>query len=256
MFAAEHVTYRVGHKTLLHDICLTIKPGTVSALIGPNGAGKSTLLKVLCGEITPDSGQVLIDNRNLNTYSKKELSLRRAVMPQEALVSFPFTVEEVIKMGRYPLISNKINRSDDDSAVEKSMGKTETLHLRKRSFMSLSGGEKARVTLSRILAQECPMIFLDEPTASLDPRHQHLVMSVAREVADGGGAVLAVLHDLNLVSMYADHVILLSEGRIKSDGPPNVILTRSILEDVFQTRFEILTRPGHTRPLVASLPTT
>lgn len=260
MIRAEALTYRVPNRVILDRISISLDAGNVVALVGPNGAGKSTLLKILAGEIEPNEGQVFFDEKPLGSYSKRALALRRAVMPQEVLLAFAFTVEEVVTMGRYPhsLVRNRTSpdqRTDDRMIVRKSMQKTETTHLSDRLYPTLSGGEQARVTLARVLAQETPIVFLDEPTASLDPRHQHLVMSQARKIADRGGIALAVLHDLNLASMYADQIALLNDGGIKAYGPPAKVLTTPILEDVFRTKFQVTNHPRMSCPLVISLPT-
>src|SRR5690606_25765111 len=141
------------------------------------------------------------------------LAARRAVMPQESGLSFAFTVEEVVRLGRHYLSSS--GGAGHDAAVERALGATDTLHLRRRLFPTLSGGEKARVTFARVLAQESALLFLDEPTASLDPKHQHLLMGLVRKVVDSGGSVVSVLHDLNIAALYADRLLLLKGGRVK-----------------------------------------
>lgn len=259
MIRAERLTYRVQNRVILDSVSLVLERGAVVALVGPNGAGKSTLLRILAGEMEPSAGQVFLDDKPLKSYSKRELALRRAVMPQDVLLAFAFTAEEVVMMGRYPHSVNRHGRdgntpADDRLIVRRSMEKTETTHLAERLYPTLSGGEQARVTLARVLAQETPVVFLDEPTASLDPRHQHLVMRQARRLADQGGTVLAILHDLNLASMYADQIALLRDGTIQAFGPPAEVLTRSILENVFSAKFQVTQHPFASCPLVVSLP--
>lgn len=259
MLRAERLTYRVQNRVILNSVSLSLERGTVVVLVGPNGAGKSTLLKILAGELEPSEGQVYLDEKPLQSYAKRELALRRAVMPQEVLLAFAFTAEEVVMMGRYPHTLNRQGKSrskpaDDRRIVHQSMEKTETTHLAERVYPTLSGGEQARVTLARVLAQETPVVFLDEPTASLDPRHQHLVMSQARKLADQGGTVLAVLHDLNLAAMYADQIALLRDGAVQAFGPPAEVLTGSILESVFRAKFQVTQHPRASCPLVVSLP--
>jgi iron complex transport system ATP-binding protein len=211
------------------------------------------LLQILCGDLQPTSGQVSLDGRELQTWSKQALARKRAVMPQETLLSFSFEAGEVVMMGRHPVNGGRTSQSDE-AIVERSMQDTESLQFRQQRFPTLSGGEKSRVTLARVLAQQSPLIFLDEPTASLDPRHQHLVMALARAVADRGGSVLAVLHDLNLASLYADQVLLLRGGQMQADGPPQTVLTAETLETVFDSRFSVTQHPHLPRPLVLSLP--
>lgn len=255
MLEARNVTYSLPKATLLEDVSLTLQPGTLVAFVGPNGAGKSTLLKVLAGDLQPTNGEVLLDGAPLTGFTKRALALRRAVMPQDVLLGFSFTAEEVVMMGRYP--HNPTNQTANDrTIVAQTMERTETVALRDRSYPTLSGGEQARVTLARVLAQETPIMFLDEPTASLDPRHQHLVMGIAREAAQNGAAVVAVLHDLNLVSLYADRVIILEGGRIRANGSPGQVLTPTILESVFGTQFQVIEHPGTAKPVILSMPLT
>lgn len=252
MLRAENISYQVGAQVLLRQVSLHVRQGSFTALIGPNGAGKSTLLKILSGDLLPDSGQVYMNDKPLGSYANKQLALLRAVMPQQVLLAFSFTSEEVVMMGRYPHRSR--NGMNDEVIVTESMQRTETESLRGRIYPTLSGGEQARVTLARLLSQESPLLLLDEPTASLDPRHQHLVMRIARQVARGGGAVLAVLHDLNLAAAYADHVVILGDGEVKADGSPTEVFQTGILEDVFQTKFYVTAHPYTTGPLIVSLP--
>lgn len=254
MLQAHNVSYGWTEATLLDQVSLTVGSGEFVALLGPNGAGKSTLLKILSGELRPADGRVLLDGQPIEKYSKQALALRRAVMPQEVLLTFSFTAEQVVSMGRYPHATNKRPGRDDATIVKESMGRTETSHLKERTYPTLSGGEQARVTLARVLAQETPLIFLDEPTASLDPRHQHLVMGVARDIANRGGSIVAVLHDLNLASLYADKIIMLAEGEVKASGKPTDVLTPVTLETVFQSKFHVVDHPLSPRPVVLSLP--
>lgn len=250
----EGVSFAVGGTTLLHDVTVALRHGTFHALVGPNGAGKSTLLRLLAGEGVPTAGVIYLDDRPLGDYSKQQLALWRAVMPQDVVMSFAFTGEEVVMMGRYPHVSAK---ADDHAAVvDRRLRETDADGLRDRLYPTLSGGEQARVTMARVLAQTTPILFLDEPTASLDPRHQHLVMDLAKLHAKNGGTVVAVLHDLNLVSAYADDIILLKDGRVRAQGSSSEILQPRLLDDVFQTKFYVSDHPGLSRPLVLSLPAT
>lgn len=260
---ARQASYRVGNSTLLHDVTMQLEAGKVHALVGPNGAGKSTLLQLLAGDFPPTSGDVYLDGRRLGDYAKKDLALRRAVMPQDVVLSLAFTSEEVVTMGRYPHMTGKndlsgnrtrIGDHDHSEVVERMMQKTESIPLRERLYPTLSGGEQARVTLARVLAQQTSIIFLDEPTASLDPGHQHLVMQLAKLHAVEGGTVLAVLHDLNLAAAYADDIILLRDGRVRAHGSPRDVFQPSILDEVFLTNFHVSDHPLLPHPLVLSLP--
>lgn len=250
MIRAQGVGLLLGGRQVLRGVSLSVPAGSVTVVAGPNGAGKSTLLSVLSGDIRPSAGSVLLDGADLRTWSARALAGRRAVMPQETHLTFAFTAEEVVRLGRHP---RAVPGARDD-VVRRSMAETETGALAPRIFPTLSGGEKARVTLARVLAQESPLLFLDEPTASLDPRHQHLVMRTARRVASAGGAVVAVLHDLNLAARYADQVVLLKSGSVLAAGPPRAVLTAATLHDAYDAPFEILAHGATGVPLVFSLP--
>lgn len=254
MLSAQQVTYRINGKKLVHNVSLDIQAGEVLALVGPNGAGKSTLLHLLSGDFSPTSGAVLLDDKPLTHYAARDLALRRAVMMQGAGISFDFTVQEVAMMGRYPHQGFGAAASDEDQqVVEAALQRTETDHLRDRFFATLSGGEAARVTLARVLAQETPILLLDEPTAALDLRHQQLIMKITRELAAAGAAILVVLHDLNLAALYADRVGMMLEGDLVALGTPNEVLTAAQIESVFDLPVMVLPHPKADCPLIVPL---
>lgn len=248
--SAEGIGVSIRARWLLRDVSLAVAPGEIVALVGPNGAGKSTLVRVLAGDVTPTTGRVLLDERPISEYRSHDLALRRAVLPQQTILQFAFTAREVVEMGRGP------RRGDDDeTVVAASLAKTESSHVADRIFPSLSGGEQARVSLSRVLAQESPLLLLDEPTASLDLRHQQMVMEVARDLAARGAIIVAVLHDLNLAAGYADRIALMHDGRLVADGPPWQTLTEPLLTEVFACPIAVTEHPVRGCPLVISLPT-
>ncbi|MFL0580372.1 heme ABC transporter ATP-binding protein [Dietzia sp. 179-F 9C3 NHS] len=229
----ENVSYRIGGKVLLDSVDLEIRHGEMLALVGPNGAGKSTLLSVIAGDTQPDSGRVSLDDIPLSDWKLKDLSRRRAMLNQVNTVSFPFSVREVVAMARAPWI-NTGAEDRDDIAIDTALEATEVAHLQNRTFPTLSGGEKGRVSMSRALAQETSILMLDEPTAAVDLRHQEIVLNLAREAADAGGAVVVVLHDLALAAAYADRVVLLSDGAVRAEGTPEQVLTEDLINEVYQ----------------------
>jgi iron complex transport system ATP-binding protein len=238
---------------LLDGVSLALTPGEVVALVGPNGAGKSTLLRVLAGDLSPNGGEVTLDGKALASFRARELALRRAVLPQQTVMQFAFAAREVVAMGRHPH-SGRRDAPDDEAIVTAAMVRTETDKLAERAFPSLSGGEQGRVSLARVLAQEAPILLLDEPTAALDLRHQQATLAIARELAAEGAAVLAVLHDLNLAAAYADRVALLAAGRLEAVGPPWEVLNAAILSAVFDHPIVIVPHPARDCPLVIPLP--
>jgi iron complex transport system ATP-binding protein len=247
--AATDVGVSVRGRWLLRDVALAVAPGEVVALVGPNGAGKSTLLRVLAGDMLPATGRVLLDGRPIGEFRPRELALRRAVLPQQTVLQFAFTAREVVEMGRGPR-----RGEDDEAVVATSLARTESSQVAERIFPSLSVGEQARVSLSRVLAQESPLLLLDEPTASLDLRHQQLVMEVARDLAASGAMIVAVLHDLNLAAAHADRIAVLHGGRLVADGTPWETLTESLLTEVFACPIAVTPHPVRGCPLVIALP--
>ncbi|MFJ5778729.1 heme ABC transporter ATP-binding protein [Streptomyces sp. NPDC093094] len=245
---ADGLQVRLGPRAVLHGVSLGVRAGEVLALVGPNGAGKSTLLGALAGDLAPAAGTVRLFGRPVSGWSAPELALRRAVLPQSAELSFPFTVEEVVRMGRAPWAA--VDPGADDDAVAGAMAATEVTGFAGRPFSALSGGERARVALARVLAQRTPLLLLDEPTAALDLRHQELVLRLCRERARAGEAVVAVLHDLGLAAAYADRVAVLRAGRVAAAGSPAAVFTGPLLSEVYGRPVEVLAHPRTGTPMV------
>lgn len=246
---AAGVGLGLGGRPVLSGVELTVRAGEVLALVGPNGAGKSTLLAVLAADARPEAGAVEILGRPAGEWSAAELAVRRAVLPQAATLSFPFTAAEVVRMGRAPWAGTE-HEEQDGAAVREAMATTETTAFAARPFSALSGGERARVALARVLAQRAPLVLLDEPTAALDLRHQELVLRVCRERAAAGDAVVVVLHDLGLAAAYAHRVAILHEGRVTADGPPADVLSADLLTEVYRQPVEVIPHPATGGPLV------
>jgi len=244
MISARNIGVRLGGRAILDDVSLDVAPGEVLALVGPNGAGKSTLLAVLSGDRKPDSGTVTIDGRDVGGIRHGELARLRAVLTQENSVSFPFRVSEVVAMGRSPW-AREVESRDDVAVVNEALEATDVAHLGDRRYTTLSGGEKARVSLARVLAQHTPVVFLDEPTAALDLRHQEDVMRVARTMAQDGRAVVVVLHDLSLAGAYSDRLALIAHGTLDAIGTPSEVLTAERVERVYGLAVDLHDVGGH-----------
>ncbi|WP_454915710.1 heme ABC transporter ATP-binding protein [Xanthobacter sediminis] len=243
MYEAKAVRVAAGGRMLLDGVDLALRPGAVTVLAGPNGAGKSTLLKALSGEHRLAGGVVRLDGTDIRALPPAALARRRAVLPQAAEVAFAFSVAEVVAVGL-------MGGADGAARIARLLQQVDLPGFAERRYDSLSGGERQRVQLARVLAQlECGMadtpsyLFLDEPTASLDLAHQLTVLRLARAHADAGGGVLAVLHDLNLAAMVADHMVVLAHGGIVAEGPVGAVLTDAVLHRAFGVRVKVGVAP-------------
>ncbi|WP_166133617.1 heme ABC transporter ATP-binding protein [Nocardioides ochotonae] len=243
VLSAHGVGVRIEGRAILAEVDLEVRPGEVVALVGPNGAGKSTLLGVLSGDVDPTEGHVELRGRKIAKHSAKELSRERGVQLQKQGLAFGFRVEEVVRMGRSPWYRTPASDRDDE-VVEASLERADVTEMAQRLFPTLSGGEQARTSFARLLAQETPLMFLDEPTAALDIRHQEQLLSVVREAAEAGAAVVVVLHDLSLAAAYADRVCVLAGGRLRADGPPAEVLTGELLTEVYAHPVDVLHHDG------------
>lgn len=234
---AHGVTVRAGQATILRDVTVTVRRGEVTALIGPNGAGKSTLVSVLSGDRVPDRGSVRLAGRALADWPRRQLARMRAVMPQSSTVEFGFTARDIVAMGRTPWPAGH-----DDAIIDDALHRTGAAELADRAFRTLSGGEQARVTLARVLAQRTDVLLLDEPAASLDLRHQRLVTQVISERARAGATVVAVWHDLNHAAR-ADRIVLLARGRVHAAGAPVDVLRDDTLSAAYGCPVRVVENP-------------
>lgn len=246
---ARGVTFRAGPFALVRGATVAVEPGELVAVVGANGAGKSTLLRLLAGDLRPAEGEVLLGGRPLGSFRAAELARLRSVLPQQSRIEFSFTVRQVVEMGRSPHLSGRAAPASHAAAVEAAMRAADVAALAERAFPGLSGGEQARACLARVLAQETPVVLLDEPTAALDIRHQHQVLTVIRGLAAKGRAVLAVVHDLNLAAAYATRVVAMHRGVIAADGPPAEVLTAEVLSRIYEHPVEVV-RAGSPERLV------
>jgi len=234
---ASGLVKRVGRATLLDGVSVTVAAGEMVAIIGPNGAGKSTLLRLLSGDLRPSEGEVRLKQRGIGSYTPRELAARRAMLSQHINVTFPFTVEEIVLMGAGERGAREAGRLVDAALDEVGLSR-----FRERQLPTLSGGEQQRAHFARVLVQlACGeaehgpgLLLLDEPTSSLDLRHQIDLVEAARRRASSGTAVVAILHDLNLAIRFADRLVVLNGGRLAADGPRAEVVTRETIRDIFE----------------------
>jgi iron complex transport system ATP-binding protein len=232
---ARGLNVRLAGRAVLNDISLSLSSGHLAALVGPNGAGKTTLLRALAGLVVSD-GAIDVGGAPLSSLSLRARARRFGYLPQGHLVHWPLPARDIVALGRYPHGATDPARltSGDAEAVLRAMQATDVVEFSERRVTELSGGERSRVALARVLAVEAPVILADEPTSSLDPRHQIEVMKTLRRAADRGVLVIVVTHDLGLAARFADTVLVLSEGRLVSQGAPAAALSDAIMADVFR----------------------
>lgn len=251
VFEAAGLTFRYpgAAAPALSDVELRVLPGEVRAVLGPNGSGKSTLLKLLLGALRPDAGRALYAGRPLGEWPRRELAARVGVVHQAEEAVFPISVREMVAMGRYPHLGAWRGEGPADRrAIELALERCDIGHLALRSVATLSGGERQRARLARALAQEPETLVLDEPTASLDIRHEMQILELAAALArESGVTVLLVTHNLNLAARYADRLLLLDAGRIAAEGTPRAVLTRETIERVYRWPVAITEHPGPGR---------
>jgi len=237
---------------VLQDVSLQVEPGEVLAVVGPNGVGKSTLVRVASGALRPLSGWAGIDGRALHELPPAQRARLVSVVPQASNLPPAFRAQDVVLLGRTPYLGWLSSEGEiDRRAAAEAMERTDTQYLADRRVGELSGGEQQRLLIARALAQAAPVMLLDEPTAHLDLRHQDRVLKLVRRlVAEENLAVLLALHDLNLVSRFADRVALLSDGRVRKIGSPQEVLAPEELADVYGIRIHVMPNPLDGKPLI------
>jgi iron complex transport system ATP-binding protein len=256
--SCEGLTCGYNSKAVVSGIGFELSAGESVAILGPNGAGKSSLLKTLSGELKPLSGSVSVYSEavrqelDVHGLTSSDSARLIAMVPQEEPTPFPFSVREIVTMGRLAFGSGIFDSEEDLEAADRALRLAGCEELAKRSVMELSGGEKQRVLIARALAQDAPVMLMDEPTSHLDPAHQVAIASLIGDLARSGKAVLTVVHDLNLASVFASRAILISGGSVVADAPIEEVLEGDALDEAYGTRFERV-RTGSGRLLVVGV---
>lgn len=251
MLQAKNLLLTRQKSVLLQDINCQISPNQLVSLIGHNGSGKSTLIKVLAGEMSPNSGSLMLDDIQLSEYGSKDLAKKLAYLPQQLPDAASFTVSELVMLGRYPHQKwlQKPSKIDQDKVTE-AMRLTQIDTYADRIVSTLSGGERARVWLAMCLAQDTQYLLLDEPLAALDVRYQIEVMALIRKLVDTQGlGVMMIVHDINLAAQYSDRIIALKAGKICHDDTVDNIMQPPVLKDIFNVDMQLLTHPVNGHPV-------
>ncbi len=247
-----HVTVAYGRNEVVHDLSLAIPVGQLCGIVGPNGSGKSTLLKTINGVVEPRAGSVQVTGRPLARMGRREIARMQAVVPQETVVAFPFSVGEIVSMGRAPhLGALQFEGTEDLAAVRRALEVTDTLQFADRLLSELSGGEKQRVVIARAIAQEAPQMLLDEPTSFLDLKHQLTIYELIGRLRKRSDlTVVVVSHDVNLAAQHCDRLVMLKAGRIYADGSPAEVLTKDNILAVYDTQVVVAAHPHTAAPWV------
>lgn len=263
MLTVRNLSVKTANRYLLNNINVSLCPGELTIILGANGAGKSTFINAIAGGDSTAtasltiSGQVFYNEQSLQHLSARTLAKKRAVMPQQVQLSFPFKVKEVILMGRSPHGISKSART----FVSHSMDLLEISHLKERFYPSLSGGEQQRVQLARVLCQvwhdgehsDCHFLLLDECTSALDPAHQHLVFEIIQEFTHANLVCCAIMHDLQIAAQYGERILLMKSGKIIADGKPKDVMTHENLAETYNLRTKIIDHPQVDNPIIIGL---
>lgn len=240
---------------ILKDLNITIEKGRFYTILGPNGSGKTTLLKLISRVLNTEKGKIYIENKDISSFSLRALAKEISVVPQNTVIEFDFTVQDIVLMGRTPHISRFSSESEEDLAItKKAMETTNTWHLKDKNISNLSGGEKQRVIAARAIAQETGCILLDEPISHLDIHHQIEILNGIKKLnEEKNKTVVAVLHDLNMAAAYSDCLVLMQQGRVHSIGTPEEILNKKAIEEVYQVEVEVIKNPVTGKPHVITI---
>jgi iron complex transport system ATP-binding protein len=252
---AEALDVAYGDRRILHDIDLPLPDGRVSAIVGPNGCGKSTLLKTLARVLNPAAGTVWLDGHSIHRLPTRQVARQVGLLPQSTVAPEQLTVADLVARGRYPHRGSFGRWTDTDrEAVENALTATTTSELRDRPVDELSGGQRQRVWIAMVLAQQTPVLLLDEPTTYLDLAHRLEVLRLLRRLnRDRQVTVVMVLHDLHEATRHADHLIAMTGGRIVAQGPPSATVTPGLVRDVFGVDCTTFTCPVTGVPLIVPL---
>ncbi|MEV1292135.1 ABC transporter ATP-binding protein [Pseudonocardia sp. NPDC049635] len=251
---AREATIGYSRRVVAENLTVDIPDRTFTAIIGPNGCGKSTLLRALSRILPPSAGSVLLDGRAVNSYPPKEAARLLGLLPQSSPAPDGIRVADLVSRGRAPY-QNLIHqwRPSDEDAVAAALAATKLTDLSGRLVAELSGGQRQRVWVAMLLAQDTPIMLLDEPTTFLDIAHQYELMELFRSLHEDGRTIVAVLHDLNQAARYADHLIVMDQGRVVTTGPPDAVITTELIEEVFGLRSLVVPDPVTGTPTVVPL---
>lgn len=244
MVEVKHLTKRYGGVTVVDDVSLSIQKGAITSFIGPNGAGKSTLLSMISRLISKDSGEVLIEGKDISTCKSNELARKISVLKQSNHISVRLTVKELVSFGRFPYSQGKLT-AEDRAFIDEAIAYMDLAEMQDKYIDQLSGGQRQRAYIAMIMAQDTEYILLDEPLNNLDMKHSVQIMKVLRRlVEEKGKTIVLVIHDINFASCYSDYIVALKDGRVTSSGTVDEIINSAVLRDVYDMDIPIETIGG------------
>lgn len=257
MLKVQHINGGYGETPIVKDVSFSLEKGKILGILGPNGCGKSTLLRLISGILTRKSGEVWLDGKLIQSYSKRKLAQKMAVLPQLNATAFSNTVREVVSLGRYPHQSGIFSSwsKEDEDAIQIAMAQTAVKNYENKNMEFLSGGEQQRVFVAQALAQRTEVLLLDEPTNHLDIAHQRQLLDMVRkEAIENDLTVVTVLHDMNLASIYCDELLLMEEGVVRAYGVPHEVIIDKQIDEVYAAKVSIYAHPEIPKPQITLLP--
>lgn len=254
MLKARQIDYKHKEFFILNDVNVSLNYGEFLAIVGPNGAGKSSLLSILANEVKNRKQKILFKDKDIADWDVRELSLHKAKFSQHNSNEIPLQVKDVVMMGRYPYFDSQ-PKQEDLEAMNKLMYETDVYHLKERDYNTLSGGEKQRVHLSRVMAQleneiEQKLVFLDEPLNNLDVKHQYKALEIIKKFTNNANSAIVVLHDLNLAAQFADKILLMKGGKVSAYGTPEEVFTSDNISQAYNFPCTICAHPVNANPMI------
>ena len=254
MLKANQIQYKHKEFFILDEVNVSLEYGEFLAIVGPNGAGKSSLLSILANEIKQEKQKILFKDKNIRDWEIRELSMHKAKFSQHNSNEIPLQVKDVVMMGRYPYFDSQ-PRKEDFEAMNKHLYETDVYHLKDREYSTLSGGEKQRVHLSRVMVQveneiEKKLIFLDEPLNNLDVKHQYKALEIIKKFTRNNNSAIVVLHDLNLAAQFADKILLMKSGKVSAYGTPEEVFTAENISKAYNFPCTIFENPVNANPMI------
>ena len=237
MIEVRNLSKKYDDKKVVHNVSLKIEKGKITSFIGPNGAGKSTALSMITRLMKRDSGQVFIEGKELETWDKKELSKKIAILKQSNNINIRLTIRELVSFGRFPYCDGKLT-AEDNKYVDEAIEYMRLTELQDRYLDELSGGQRQRAYIAMVIAQDTEYVLLDEPLNNLDMHHSVKMMQVIRKLSEElGKTVIIVMHDINFASCYSDHIIAFKNGKVAKAGPTKEIIKKEVLEEIYEMPF-------------------